>query len=336
MISKITILSASTMSLFFSVLSYADDCDSIRSAIAALPLTGGEVFVAKGIYNCGAPIVINRSNITLRGAGQDQVTIRLMDQVHAPLLILGEPKTILDDHGNYVAEHRVSDISVSEMSFDGNRAHHDPRKECGEKSCDGDPTAIRNNGITVRGANNVVIKNVTTHSMISGGIVTEKYCQQLTVHDFNSYDNYFDGLAGYETEHSEFYNLSLHDNRGAGISIDLNFNDNIIRDTKLDSNGDVGIFARNLRGNHFNRVSIQRSGNHGVFLANSHDASSCAHDNLFDSVLINGSKGFGFRLNNDCKGNRISGASNLCDNLGGGFSEETANTLTVDDSVRCR
>jgi hypothetical protein len=334
MTAKLTILS--TLMIFFTASAFADDCDPIRRAIAALPIAGGEVFVAKGIYNCGAPIIMNRSHVSLRGAGQEHVVIRLIDWVHAPLLIVGEPKTILDDHGNYVAEHRVHDIHVSGLTFDGNRAKHDPRKECGETLCDGDPSAIRNNGITIRGASEVVIENVTAHGMISGGMVTEKYCQRLVVHDFNSYDNYFDGFAGYETEQSEFYNLSLHDNRGAGISIDINFNDNLIRDSNLNGNGDVGLFARNLKGNHFNRLSIQNSGNHGVFLANSRDASSCAHDNQFDAVLINGSKGFGFRLNNDCQGNRISGASNLCGNAWGSFSEETTGTLTVDDSVICR
>ncbi len=334
MTAKMTILSA--MTIFFTTSAFADDCDSIRSAIAALPIAGGEVFVAKGIYNCGAPIIINRSNVSLRGAGQDQVTIRLIDHVHAPLLILGEPKTILNEHGNYVAEHRVNNIHVSDLSFDGNRANHDPSKECGENSCDGDPSAVRNNGITIRGASDVVVENVTAHSMISGGMVTEKYCQNLIVHDFNSYDNYFDGFAGYETEQSEFYNLFLHNNRGAGISIDINFNNNVVRDSKLYDNGDVGIFARNLSGNHFNRLSIQRSGNHGVFLANANDANSCAHDNQFDAVLINGSKRSGLRLNNDCKGNRITGASDLCGNLEGGFSEETKGTLTVEDSVNCR
>lgn len=329
-----TLLGAMTM--LMTVSAFADDCDSIRDAIVALPPGGGQIWVAPGIYNCGAPIIINRSNVSLKGAGQDLVTIRLIDQIHAPLLIIGDSKTIRDENGNYVTEHRVSNIRVSGFSFDGNRANHDPSKECGETICDGDPNAVRNNGITIRGASDIIVENVTTHSMISGGLVTEKYCRNLIVRNFNSYNNYFDGFAGYETEQSEFYNLFLHNNRGAGISIDINFNNNVIRDSKLYDNGDVGLFARNLSGNHFNRLSIQRSGNHGVFLANAEHPNSCARDNQFDAVLINGSRRSGFRLNNDCNGNRITGASNLCGNAEGGVSEETKGSLTVDESVSCR
>ncbi|HEY8272653.1 MAG TPA: right-handed parallel beta-helix repeat-containing protein [Pseudobdellovibrionaceae bacterium] len=329
-----TILGAMTM--LFTVSAFADDCDSIRKAINDLPPAGGTVLIDKGIYNCGAPIIINRSNVNLKGAGQNKVTLRLIDHVHAPLLIIGEPKTVMNEHGNYVAEHRVENIRVSGLTLDGNRANHDPSKECGETICEGDPSAVRNNGITIRGASKVLVENVTTHSMISGGLVTEKYCDQLIIRNFNSYDNYFDGFAGYETEHSVLSGLYLHNNRGAGISIDINFNNNIIRDSKLHDNGDVGIFARNLSGNQFKRLSIQRSGNHGVFLASAEAPNSCAHDNQFEAVLINGSKRSGFRLNNNCQGNRITGASNLCGNAEGGFSEDRQGTLLVADKVSCR
>jgi len=317
-------------------LARADSCEPIRAAIRALPDKGGEVFIAPGLYDCEKPIVVNRSFVKITGAGRDKVILRLADQFHAPLLIIGEPKTVVNEKGEFVTEKRVERIEVSGLTLDGNRENHDPRKECGETICDGDTMSVRNNGITIRGASYVVVENVTAHSTISGGMVTEKHCDNLLVRDFESYNNYFDGFAGYETENSVFSNLSLHHNRGAGISIDIRFNHNIFRDSKLFDNGDVGIFARELRGNLFQRLSVLNSGNYGVFLSLAHGDHSCADENEFNDVTISGSKRAGFRLNSPCVGNRITGASNLCGNAEGGISEAVRGSLAVADTVLCR
>lgn len=318
-----------------------DDCDFIRAAIAALPPQGGAVSIPAGTYNCSAPIIIDRDNVIVRGAGEDKVTIRLTDHVHAPMIIIGDPHTIQNEKKEYVAKKRVQNIEVSDLTLDGNQKNHDPKKECGEATCDDNADSVRNNGITIRGATNVTVENVTAHSMISGGLVTEKHCRDLRVRNFTSYNNVFDGLAGYETENSDFSNLYLHNNIGAGISLDIQFNNNVIRDSKLHDNKKLGIFARDLKGNHFIRIDIQRSGEHGIFLANAKSAQdaekACAIDNTFDSVIINGSKQSGFRMNDACEGNSIVGPSNLCDNKEGGVSEsdEAKGSVIVSTEVVC-
>lgn len=323
-------------SFAFSVTAFAFDCSTLTSDIAALPKAGGVIEIPAGTYDCTSSIIIDRSNVKIKGAGKNLVTLRLADHIHAPLLVIGESKIILDANGNYVTAQRVSNISVSDLTLDGNRLNHDVKKECGENICEGDPTGVRNNGITIRGASEVLIENVITHSMISGGLVTEKYCHNLTIKNFESFDNFFDGLAGYQTEASEFSELNLHHNLGAGISIDIDFNHNLIRDSELHDNHDVGIFARNLTGNHFLRVSIQRSGNHGVFMAKSEAANSCATQNTFEDVQINDSKFAGFRLNDNCEGNAIIGTSNLCGNQKGGVSQEKNGVLMITNDVSCQ
>ncbi len=329
--------SALLMSLLaFGLNASAYDCDTLTADVNALPESGGTVLIPAGSFDCHRPVIINRSHVQIRGAGQGKTILRLADQVHAPLVVIGEPQIIIDALGNYVTAKRVSDIMVSDLTLDGNRLNHDEKKECGENICEGDPTGVRNNGITIRGASEVTIMNVTTHSMISGGMVTEKYCRNLKVKNFESYDNFFDGFAGYQTEDSVFSGMKLHNNLGAGISIDIDFSRNLIVDSELNDNRDVGIFARNLSGNRFLRVSIQRSGNHGVFMAEAEGKNSCARDNTFEDVNINGSKLAGFRLNNNCPGNKIIGTSNLCGNKSGGVSQETNGVLGLSAQVSCQ
>ena len=337
---QLRVIGSASLILFFAWAAHAsavvDDCTPLREAIRTLPIHGGNLVVKNGTYECAAPVVLNRNHVHVRGESERGVLFRLKDFVHAPLFIIGDPLTIIDSKGDYVAAHRVEDVSLSQVTLDGNRLNHDPAKECGEHACGDDPIAVRNNALTIRGASQIYVHHVTTHSSISGGLVTEKHSDHLRVTDFTSYDNYFDGLAGYETEESEFRRLDLSRNRGAGISIDLGFNANALSDAKLHDNGDVGIFARNLGRNKFARFDIQRGGSHGVFMAVSEEPNSCAHDNEFSDLTISGSRGTGFWMNDDCPGNRITGSSNLCGNGRGGFYERRAGSVQVDAGVLCR
>ncbi|RYZ79784.1 MAG: right-handed parallel beta-helix repeat-containing protein [Proteobacteria bacterium] len=313
-----------------------DDCEFIRLQIDALPTGGGVIQLPAGIFECKAKIVLKKSNVTISGAGRTLTTLRLANFSEDPLLVIGDDRVILDNEtGNWVTATRVANIVVSDLTVDGNLANQDPFKECGKGSCSGDVSNIRNNAITIRGASYVTLLRVTAHSAISGGLVTEKYCDHLHVKDFSSYGNYFDGFAGYQTEQSLFENLDLSHNRGAGISIDIDFNENRFLNGTLTSNGDVGIFARFLHGVVFENLVISGSGNHGAFLAQSGHADSCANDNEFRSVTVEGSNGFGIYLASACTGNKVTGTSLFQNNKSGCMHVNSKTSMQVDSTVQC-
>jgi hypothetical protein len=215
----------------------------------------------------------------------------------------------------------VKNVSVSHLNVDGNKAHQ--TMECWGGPCDSGGTSfVRNNGITIRGAEHVKVQEVDLHDTRSGGMVTEKHCDDLQVRRMKSTKNFFDGLAGYETENSDFSDLDLSNNNGAAVSIDIRFNKNTIRDSKFSGNRDVGIFARDLHGNTFKNIDIENSGNHGIFLAqaNPEDVATCANDNVFEGLTIRGSRGSALRLNDKtCTGNLVRD-SVFADNRDGGLS----------------
>jgi hypothetical protein len=312
-----------------------DQCEFIREAILALPDDGGLVEVPAGVFECRAMIQLKKSHVRLHGAGRDATTLKLADQSSSPVLVIGDEKIIQNATGDWVTATRVSDIEVSDLTIDGNVANQDVTHECGSGACDGDVANIRNNAITIRGATDVRVLRVTAHSAISGGMVTEKYCDRLTVTDFTSYGNHFDGFAGYQTENSLFENLNLSRNHGAGISIDIDFNRNHFLGGTLASNDDVGIFARDTNEVVFENLSILKSGNHGVFLASSEHPDSCANRNEFRSVVIRDSKGQGLFLADPCVGNRVTGSSVLEGNAKGCFFVNSKTTLDVAPSVTC-
>lgn len=301
------------------LLQVQDDCTYIRHAIESLKTTGGVVKMEPKLHVCRAPIFISYDNIHLDGVDKSKAIIKLQDWVHAPILVVGTKTGTNDETGRFGTVKIVRNVKVTNLTLDGNKDNHHTDKECYEHHCDGDAESIRNNGITIRGAYDAVVENVVAHSTISGGMVTEKDVLRLKVKNFESYNNFFDGFAGYETEQSVLENVYLHSNRGAGISIDIRFNNNKVVDSVLSNNKDVGVFARDLSGNLFERVTITGSGSFGVFLAAADLPHTCAENNTFKDVLITKSYRAGIRVNDNCQGNKVIGKSNLNGNNLGGF-----------------
>ena len=313
-----------------------DACEPIRAAIAALGPKGGLVTLPAGVYECGSTLAVKRSNVALRGAGKNATILRLADHAQAPLLIIGDPKTIRGPDGRAVTASRVTNVKVSNLAADGNRSHQDVDKECEDHACGPeDELTMRDNAITVRGASFITIENVEASNAVSGGLILERDSDHVHVRGFESHGNYFDGLAATQTTQCFLQDLDLWGNRDAGLSFDMGFYDNHIADSKLHDNGDVGVFARDARGNLFENIEISNSGNHGVFLGAVRWPAGCPMDNEFRSVTIRNSKGSGIYLGDDCAGNRVTERSVLSSNGGDCFHAAPGAHLAVDPSVRC-
>jgi hypothetical protein len=286
------------------------DCPGIQRAIDALPPEGGEVRLLPRTYICTEPIVIARNDAVLRGAGAATV-LRLADSANAPMVILGSTED--------VPTTTWRGIAVLDLTIDGNR--HEQQFECLRGECSAE-NPLRNNGVTLRRVEDVLVQNVRVVGARSGGLVTELGVRRATIRNFTAADSFFDGVAGYETEESVFDGMHLHDNLAAGLSLDIAFNHNIITNTTITRTGKVGIFARDSRGNIFDSLQIRDSGEHGVFLAQvDSDATKPAAANTFVSLVVAGSDGAAFRANDaSCVDNLVVGAQ-FIGNRDGGVSE---------------
>ncbi|HSG39835.1 MAG TPA: hypothetical protein VLE27_09380, partial [Thermoanaerobaculia bacterium] len=85
-------------------------CAAIQQAINALPARGGEVVIPAGTHVCTVPIVIDRNNVVLRGAGAATV-LRLANGANAPVLVIGQTSAAP------TVERR--NIRVSDFTIDG-------------------------------------------------------------------------------------------------------------------------------------------------------------------------------------------------------------------------
>ena len=265
---------------------------------------GCEVDLPPGKFKVNRPIVLQYNYQTLRGAGPTTILI-LESNANCPVIIMGQPLNR--------PMRTVRHVSVCNLFIDGNRTHQ--QRELWHES--GEGSEIRNNGITVQNVSDSLIENVTCTRCRSGGLVTTLGVRRLTVNNFGSFDNEFDGLACYLTTDSVFSNLFLHDNPGAGISLDLAFDHNVIRSAVLASN-DLGIFMRDSRNNKFDDVSIKQNRDFGVFMAQAFEEANheirpqadteCANNSFTNLVGVQNGRAH-FRVNDiSCTNNVIIGA----------------------------
>jgi hypothetical protein len=299
-------------------------CDAIQNAIYQLPSDGGELVLLPGTYTCTHPIIIDKNNVTLRGSGPATL-LRLADDANSPVIIMGLAEGIPSRSIRYA---RVIDLMI-----DGNRANQ-------SSECMGGPCSmefpLRNNGISIRRCVDCVVQSVTVYGAMSGGLVTELGCRRLTIRDYTSYDNEFDGLAGYETEDSTFSGIHLYGNKAAGISTDIKFNNNKFYDVTLADNKTVGIFMRDSLDNSFTNLHIRDSVQHGIFLAQVNtDPSTAATGNTFTGVVISRSGGMGILANDaSCINNMMVGAQFI--NNRHGCISEAASGLVENVGAICR
>jgi hypothetical protein len=272
------------------------------------------------------------------------VNIKIADNANIPAFIIGSPDTVRGKLENYIPDikthpvpgwepnkedsftpKRVKNVKLRNFSVDGNtdKQFFDPaRGDAGE--CWDDPktpevdnckadgkAAIRNNGITIRGADDIEISDVVLDKNRSGGLVTEKYCRRLKVTRMKASNNFFDGFAGYQTVDSVFQDSVWAYNRGAGASLDIDFSHNTFRNIEFRNNKHQGIFARNLNNLKVENSKLVGNGYQGVFLA-ADGKFPCPSYVSFHNTEISGSgsedrsQGVGIRLNdNECPNNCI-------------------------------
>lgn len=264
---------------------------------------GGQVLLPPGKIKVTQPIILDHNYLALHGALKQATILFLANNANCPVIIMGQPV----NHPMQTVRH----LSVSDLFIDGNRAHQQRElwRERGEGS------EIRNNGITVQNVSDSTIDNVTCTRCRSGGLVTTLGVRRLKVENFTSFNNEFDGLACYLTMDSVFDKLYLHNNPGAGISLDLAFDHNIIQNAILAAN-DIGIFMRDSRNNQFNNLSIRDNRDFGVFMAQAvapvgsdvqpQPDTQCANNSFTDLVAIQDGGHAAFRVNDiTCTNNII-------------------------------
>ena len=229
--------------------------------------------VEPNVYVLPDTFHINQSNISI--IAEPGTRVILADHVNKPVIAIGsqEEKTT----------YTIENIYISGVEVDGNKENQD-------QELDIDKPWIRNNGIDVRAVKRLTIENVISNNNRSGGLVISWSSSDIHVVNSEFDNNYFDGVAYYDSKRIYTVNSSMKNNNSAGISLDANITDSIFSNCILDSNEDVGIFMRFAKELRFNNCIIKNSGNWAVFLGHN-ESDQGVQDIMFSNCQVLNNKG---------------------------------------------
>ncbi len=334
------------------------NCAAINQAIKALP-PGGTVQLQAGTYICHSPIILDKSHVRLIGAGKDLTTIQAADERPMPVIIIGSVNMVLktkDNEDQFPAgalngipypDRDVTDVVLNDVTVDGNYRSLPDKvvqdRECWNAKTDSSLNCgtdigflIRNNGVTIRRANNIRINRIVTLNAFSGGLVLEKMNRDIVVDGLTSYGNWFDGFAGYETYGCLVKNFDIFGHPFSGISVDASYAGNAFMDGVVHDNMDNGVFSADVSHNTYVRVDALNNGNNGYYFDGMTDQKTkkmipgtCDGNTVIDSKIADSGKR-GVMIAHMCRGMSFTNVSVVADNVADcqSFQEDATVTNT--------
>lgn len=233
-----------------------NEADLAAAAERAAAITDTQPLVIRfesGTFELHDSFRILRSEVELKGGKETRLV--LADGVNKPVIVVGNQDEIP------LEEARIRGVRIADLEIDGNR-------DAQTSEVGNDHPWIRNNGIDVRMTSDLVIENVRSNRNRSGGVVISWKSRNVTVRNSRFAENFFDGVAYYDSTGVRTIDCVMRANDGAGISLDNEFASSEFIGCELVDNGDVGIFMRASEHIRFKRCAITGSGNWGAFLAN--------------------------------------------------------------------
>jgi hypothetical protein len=228
--------------------------EALNAALAGLSTQGGRIVVKAGTYTLENSVVIAKNNVVVEGEGA-ATHFRLANDANEPCFVIGEPTP-----EQPTAIHR--NIALKNLLIDGNRLN-----QASELSDTPGRAHLRNNCVTVRACEGVTLENLVLQNARSGGVVTEKGCDDVVMDRVTAFGNEFDGIACYVTTGSLITGCTCRDNEAAGLSCDLGFDGNVVTECFFGDNGTVGVFWRDCADNILADCVMSENEQDGIFLA---------------------------------------------------------------------
>jgi len=230
--------------------------------------SGSIVYLKSKSYVLNDTLRITTSNVSI--IGEPGTKLSLANNVNKPVIAIGSQEA--------VPTFTTVNVTISDIEIDGNKDNQSSEIQA-------DKPWIRNNGIDVRAVKRLTIQNVVSRNSRSGGLVISNKCSDIYVMNSEFDNNFFDGIAYYDSKRIYTQNSSIKNNNGAGISLDVDISDSIFSNCILDSNKDVGIFIRFANELRFNNCVIKNSGSYAVFLGHNEEDKG-VHDLMFSGCQL--------------------------------------------------
>lgn len=235
-----------------------DDQYQINDAIAALPVSGGEIIILNGTYNISAKINVNKNNVSIRGNGNATIFKRMWDST------IVEGVINIDGYDNCIAK---------TFRIDGNKGTYTSSNNCGiflnnsgynkinDVFCNNNATGIylsssSNNTVTGDNCNNnsagIYLYNSSNNNTVTGNNCNNNYNNGIYLNGSSNntvtgnicYDNSI-GIYFYNSNNNTVTGNNCNNNNGTGIYLSDSSNNTVTGDTCIRGTGQPGDYTSN-------------------------------------------------------------------------------------------
>ncbi|WP_148864578.1 right-handed parallel beta-helix repeat-containing protein [Marinobacter fonticola] len=233
------------------------------------------VCLAAGEFQLDGMLHLERSNVTLRGAGPDATTLRLREGVSSPVLVLG-------DVHHQEPDMTVRNVTVEDLAIRG-------RANAGEEFNSERPY-LSNSALIVRRGENIELTDLDIRDCRSACVLTEYHSSDVRIADNVIAGAKWDGISLNRAGPTRVVGNIVRDNTAAGITVEY-LNNSEISNNVVTDNGSHGIYLADAEHNRFADNRIAGNAEAGVFLTCSvrHRDPVLCWDNSFsrDNVFTN-------------------------------------------------
>ncbi|WP_366515627.1 right-handed parallel beta-helix repeat-containing protein [Solimonas marina] len=222
----------------------------LQKAIDALPANGkpATLCLAAGQYPLQGLLSIDRSRLTVRGAGADTV-LQMQAGVMQPMLVIGDAR-------NEIPDHVTSDVTVENMSLIGTAGDHEFMPE---------RPWLSNSNIVVRRGEQITLRGLTVKTCRSACVLTERDTHDATISGNHISGAVWDGVSFNRSSQIHLLDNDISGNTAAGITTEHLTGSEIRRNT-IHDNGSHGIYLSDSLDNQFTDNTISGNRQAAVFL----------------------------------------------------------------------
>lgn len=275
------------------------DCDrrvrpgeDLQNAIDGLPDNGRHqtLCLDAGTYRLNEMVVIERSNVTLRGQGREgqAVTLLQMEEgVSSPVLVLG-------DAYHREPQRPIRQVTVERLAIRGAaQAAHEFKPAL---------PYLSNSGLIVRRGEDIVLRDLDIRQCRSACLLTEYHSRDVLIENNHLSQAEWDGLSLNRAGPTRVVGNVIEDNVAAGITVEYLQGSEVV-DNVIAGNGSHGLYLADAEHNRFSNNLIKNNRLAGVFLTCSirqRDPVLCwdnsfSRDNVFSRNRFENNR-YGFRI----------------------------------------
>ena len=251
--------------------------ENIASILNGLPQDDSHQTVCfdAGEFRLDGMLHLERSNVTLRGAGPAATTLRLQEGLSSPVLVLG-------DVHHQEPDMTIRNVTVEDLAIRG-------RANDGEEFSEERPY-LSNSALIVRRGENIDITDLDIRDCRSACVLTEYHSSDVSIADNVIAGAKWDGISLNRAGTTRIVGNTIRDNVAAGITVEYLENSEIANNVITD-NGSHGLYLADAEHNRFADNRISGNAEAGVYLTcsiRSRDPVLC-WDNSFsrDNEFVN-------------------------------------------------